>query len=289
MGKKIITVSTEVNVSLEKAWEIWIDPIHVLHWYHASDDWFTTYAENDLRVGGKFLNRMAARDGSMEFDFWGIYTWVQVSEKLAIMLGDDRRMEVRFAHENGKTTVTEIFETEQTNPVEMQRLGWQAILNNFKKYVEAGERLEKLHFEIVINASVDVVFRKMLDADIWKEWTVGFNPASRFEGNWEKGSKIIFLGTDQNGETGGMVSRIRENIQNKFLSIEHVAVIHEGQEITTGPEVDDWAGALENYSFTELGNQTRLSVDTDANIKFVDYFTETWPTALNSLKAICEQ
>lgn len=135
--KTKITIETTVNEPLEKVWKIWTTPEHIMKWNNASDDWHTPTAENDLRVGGKFLSRMEAKDGSFGFDFWGIYDDVKTNERIAYTMGDDRKVEIIFKSQGNATTVTETFEAEGENPVELQQQGWQAILNNFKKYAES--------------------------------------------------------------------------------------------------------------------------------------------------------
>jgi uncharacterized protein YndB with AHSA1/START domain len=184
--------------------------------------------------------------------------------------------------------VAESFEAENVYSHDMQRAGWQSILDNFKKYVEASHQLETLNFEILIDAKPEKVYDIMFDEGHYREWTAEFSPSSRYEGSWKKGSKILFLGEDQDGNTGGMVSRIKENIPNQFVSIEHLGMIQNDREITSGPEVEGWAGALENYTFTGVNNKTLLSVEMDANQQFKSYFLETWPKALDKLKRICE-
>ncbi|MBS1657833.1 MAG: SRPBCC family protein [Bacteroidetes bacterium] len=133
------TISVEATIAapVEKVWQYWTSPEHIIHWNAASDDWHTPYAENDLRTGGKFKSRMEARDGSMGFDFEGIYSNVIVPRLIEYSLGDDRKVKVEFSAEGNVTQVTEKFDVEQINSVELQRTGWQAILNNFKKYVES--------------------------------------------------------------------------------------------------------------------------------------------------------
>ena len=131
-----ITISATVNAPVEKVWKYWTTPDDVMKWNNASDDWHTPSAENDLRVGGSFKSRMEARDGSMGFDFGGIYDEVKPNERIAYTLGDGRKVLIVFTNEDGKTRVEESFEAEGTNPVDMQRAGWQAILDNFKKYAE---------------------------------------------------------------------------------------------------------------------------------------------------------
>ncbi|AHM59631.1 Activator of Hsp90 ATPase 1 family protein [Flammeovirgaceae bacterium 311] len=286
--KKILTVAATINAPVEKVWKLWTEPDHITKWNNASDDWHTPRAENDLREGGKFLSRMEARDGSMGFDFEGVYQEVEPYQLLTYTLLDGRQVKIKFDAQDDKTTVTESFEAENTHSLEMQQDGWQAILDNFKKYTESQPGLESLHFEIEINAPVEKVYTSMLDKELYKAWTAAFNPGSYYEGSWQKGSKILFIGTDQDGSLGGMVSRIKENIPHKFVSIEHLGVYQHGKEITSGKEVEGWAGAQENYSFQDLNGSTLLSIDMDSNEQFKGYFSETWPRALAKLKAICE-
>ena len=132
-----ITVSTTVRVPRERAWELWADPAHVVHWCFASDDWHAPRAENDLRVGSRFATRMEARDGSTGFDFGGTYTDVALHERIAYVMDDGRKVAITFADQDGGTEVTEVFDPETENPIEMQKEGWQAILGNFRKYAEA--------------------------------------------------------------------------------------------------------------------------------------------------------
>jgi uncharacterized protein YndB with AHSA1/START domain len=132
-----ITVEATVNAPVEKAWEIYTNPDHVTQWNHASDDWHSPHAENDLRPGGKFLYRMEAKDGSFGFDFGGVYDEVKPHELIAYTIGDGRKVQTIFAKEGNATKVTVTFEAENQNPVDMQRGGWQAILDNFKKHAES--------------------------------------------------------------------------------------------------------------------------------------------------------
>ena len=136
-SKTTITVETIVNAPVEKVWEYWTKPQHVTQWNHASDDWHTTYAENDFRPGGKFLSRMEAKDGSVGFDFSGVNDVIQTNEYIEYTLDDDRKVWVTFTADGHTTHVKENFEAEETNSVPMQKGGWQAILDNFKKYTEA--------------------------------------------------------------------------------------------------------------------------------------------------------
>lgn len=133
----VITVSAEINAPVEKVWNSWTSPEHIVHWNFASDDWHSPKAENDLRPGGKFNYVMAAKDGSVSFDFWGVYDEVVQNKTIKYTLGDNRKVKITFSDNGDKTTVTESFEAENENSVELQQGGWQAILNNFKKHTES--------------------------------------------------------------------------------------------------------------------------------------------------------
>ncbi len=135
-GKTPITVEVTVNAPMEKVWKAFNTPGDITKWCAASDDWHAPKAENDLRVGGRSNTRMEAKDGSFGFDFSWIYTKVNAHETLEYTLDDDRKVSVKFEDTDGGVKVTQRFETEDTNPVEMQQAGWQAILDNFKKYTE---------------------------------------------------------------------------------------------------------------------------------------------------------
>lgn len=137
MEIQTITVQTTVNASIAKVWEIWTSPEHITQWNNASDDWHTPKAENDLRTGGNFLCRMEAKDGSMGFDFAGTYDNVINNERIEYTMGDGRKVRVDFSASGDQTRVVETFEPETENGIELQRGGWQAILNNFKKYAES--------------------------------------------------------------------------------------------------------------------------------------------------------
>ncbi|HMT27804.1 MAG TPA: SRPBCC domain-containing protein [Bacteroidia bacterium] len=152
--------------------------------------------------------------------------------------------------------------------------------------------MKKLQYKIKINAPVSKVYDAMLglsEKSNYEQWTAAFNPTSTYEGQWNKGSKIRFTGTDEKGEKGGMVSEIAENIPNRYVSIRHYGLVKGDQEITEGPEVEKWANGLENYSFEEHNGSTDVTVDLDTTEDFVDYMNETYPLALQKLKENCEK
>ena len=135
-GFTSITVEATVNAPVDKVWDCWAKPEHITQWTFASPDWHAPFAENDLRKDGGFKTTMAAKDGSFSFDFEGIYTDVVEHRKISYVLGDGRTVNIMFKPQNEFTIVTETFDAETENPIEMQKDGWQSILDNFKKYVE---------------------------------------------------------------------------------------------------------------------------------------------------------
>jgi uncharacterized protein YndB with AHSA1/START domain len=137
MSTSTITIDSTITATPEKAWNYWTEPDHITKWNFASDDWFCPSAENDLVVGGKYKARMEAKDGSFGFDFEAVYDEIIEYEKIVYTIADGRKVTTTFEKLNGITKVTTTFEAESENPIEMQRDGWQAILNNFKKYVES--------------------------------------------------------------------------------------------------------------------------------------------------------
>ena len=167
-----ITVQSTIQADTQKVWDFYTQPEHIIGWNFASDDWHCPRATNDLRVGGKFSARMEAKDGSYGFDFNTLYDEVEVHEKIAYTMEDGRKAAITFSGENGATLVTVTFDAENQNDLEMQRSGWQAILDNFKKYVE----LKALRF---FEFSVDkenspIYIKRDFNASlqrVWQAWT----------------------------------------------------------------------------------------------------------------------
>ena len=138
MEKTKITVQSTIHAPITKVWNYWNEPEHIKQWNSASPDWHTPKSENDLRAGGRFTARMEAKDGSFGFDFGGVYDEVTTYEYISYTMDDGRQTSITFTNDGGnETKVVETFDAEGQNPVEMQQAGWQAILDNFKKYVES--------------------------------------------------------------------------------------------------------------------------------------------------------
>lgn len=150
--------------------------------------------------------------------------------------------------------------------------------------------MDKFKITIFINASKEKVWNTMLGKDTYEEWTKPFNPTSSFKGDWSEGSKMIFFGTDENGNNeGGMVSRIAKNDKYNFLSIEHLGIIENGIEDTTSKKAMSWAPAYENYTFTEKKGGTEVLIEQDLENQFVEMFKEMWVKALLKLKELSEE
>lgn len=152
--------------------------------------------------------------------------------------------------------------------------------------------MKKLQFKENIHAPANKVYDTMLgikNKSTYEQWTSPFNPTSTYEGTWDKGNKILFLGVDEKGEKGGMVSKIVEIIPNRFVSIQHYGILKADKEITEGPEVEKWANGFENYSFEENNGTTTVTVELDSAEEFLDYMNETYPKALDKLKELSEK
>jgi hypothetical protein len=151
--------------------------------------------------------------------------------------------------------------------------------------------MERLQFDIIINATVSEVYETMLglkSITSYQQWTAAFNPTSTYEGTWQEGSIMHFVGVDEHGVKGGVVSRIVKNEANYFVSIQHYGLIKGEEEITSGPDVEKWANGFENYSFEEVNGHTELKVFLDAHVDFAEYMQLAYPNALRKLKELCE-
>ena len=154
------------------------------------------------------------------------------------------------------------------------------------------KRMKKLQFKVSINAAANKIYDFMLGINsktTYEQWVYIFNPTSTYEGNWDKGNKMLFIGVDEKGEKGGMVSRITENIPNRIVSIQHYGLLKGDMEITEGADVEKWANGFENYTFEEKNGTTTVTVELDTTEDFIDYMKETYPKALGKLKEICEK
>ena len=152
--------------------------------------------------------------------------------------------------------------------------------------------MKRLKYKISIQKPVIIVYDVMLglsDKSTYEDWTTIFSPTSSYEGNWNTNSKMLFTSLDDKGERAGMISKILENRKNEFVSIQHYGMLQSGEEITSGPEVDPWAGGLENYHFEEENGITTISIEIDAAEEHEGYMDKLYPSALKKLKEVCER
>ncbi len=149
--------------------------------------------------------------------------------------------------------------------------------------------MQTVQFSVLINADKQTVWNAMLEDKTYREWTKEFTDGSYFEGSWMKGSEIRFLVRDDKGNLEGMFSRIKENIEHQFISIEHLGVISKGIVDTTSEQVRKWARSFENYTLTEKGGKTEVRVDMQVEEEYKTMFDDIWPKALLALKTICEK
>lgn len=287
--KTILTVTTTVNASVGRAWHFFTHPNHVVRWNAASDDWHCPQATNDLKIGSRFSYRMEARDASFAFDFEGTYNELQPLRFIAYAMDDGRRVEISFEAQGDKTTVTEQFEAEGDFPEAMQLAGWQAILDKFAAYTERAVGDNPLHFERLIAATPEKVQQLMLADQTYREWTAIFNPGSYYEGSWEQGAEIRFLGENENGQKEGMIGHITTHIPNQYVAITYAGLVEKGVDIFAGSNADGLIGGREEYRFVAREGKTLLVVDLDDPGPYAAYFAESWPRALDKLQEICER
>lgn len=150
-------------------------------------------------------------------------------------------------------------------------------------------RMEKIHIVTFINAPREKVWHAMLDDAAYRDWTSAFNPGSYYKGEWKEGSKMLFLGPDpKTGKEGGMVSMIREVRPNEFVGIDHLGLYQDGIEVTEGNEVEGWAGASENYTFSDKDGGTELAIDMEIKASERAMMEDMWKKALVRLKELAE-
>lgn len=149
--------------------------------------------------------------------------------------------------------------------------------------------MQTIKFSIAINASRQKVWNTMLEDKTYRIWTKEFSPGSYYEGSWKKGKEIRFLTRNEKGVLEGMYSHIKDNIPHQFISIEHLGIVVNGEVDTTSEQVKKWAPSFENYTFTEEGKMTTVTVEMQVEEEYKDMFNRMWPLALKELKALSEQ
>jgi len=148
--------------------------------------------------------------------------------------------------------------------------------------------METLKFKITIKADAEKVYHTMLGEETFKQWTSVFNPSSRYEGNWDKGSQLRFIGESKEGKQEGMIGIVRENTPFRFVSVEYIGLVDGDKELYEGPGIEEWINTFENYTFEENNGETVVTVDIDMNDEMIEYFKVHYPKALEKLKEISE-
>ena len=151
--------------------------------------------------------------------------------------------------------------------------------------------MQKLKFIQEIQAPASKVYETMLglkDKSTYEAWTALFNPTSSYEGNWAQGEKILFIGYDENGKKGGMIAQVEEHVPAQRISLRHYGILDGDEEVTSGEQIENWAGAHEDYTFENRNGNTTVIVEVDVNDEYLDYFEDTYPKALLKLKELCE-
>ncbi|MBS9525816.1 SRPBCC domain-containing protein [Litoribacter alkaliphilus] len=284
----LVKLTVSIKAPLSQVWGSWTSAEHIVNWNFASEDWHCPKAKLELRSGGEFSYHMAAKDGSQAFDFKGEFEEVVPMQMIKFHLDDGRKVQVHFKQMKDHVEIVEEFEAESSHSIEMQRQGWQAILENFKVYTESLSKLHRLHFDVQIEAPAQAVYEIMLAPDTYREWTAAFHPGSYYKGKWEVGETLYFIGPDAEGRESGMVAKVTKAKPGEIVGVEMLGMLDKGVEVTEGPEIETWKGAVEEYRFEERDSATTVRVTVDTIGEYKAYFEETWPKALQILKTICE-
>ncbi len=282
-----ITVSVRIPVDLPTVWRLWNDVHAIRQWYHASEDWHTPRATHDLEQGKSFSYRMEAKDGTEGFDMQGKFISVIPQKFISYVMEDGRLVEISFKEQDNETVIEERLDPENINSEDLQRTGWQRILNNFSTYVLKQQELVPFQFQKFISAEPMAVYDVMIHPTKYTQWTAPFCPGSYFEGSWEKGAHIKFVGPEKDGQAGGMLGHILENTPGKFISIKYDGSFEGDKEKPFISET--WKDATENYIFERTDGGTNLKVDLQAPLEYADFFNTSWPQALQRLKVLIEE
>jgi uncharacterized protein YndB with AHSA1/START domain len=288
MSTAPISVSVRLQLPPQMVWKLWNDPAQMVRWNAASDDWHTPVADNDLRVGGKLQTRMEARDGSFGFDFEAVYEVVDAPNRLVYRLGDGRGVELDLRAEGEETVLTQRFEPEKEFPVELQQQGWQAILDNFKRWAEAYRGVTAVHFAQEVRMAPSALAELMLQELPYRYWTAVFDPSSHYVGDWKEGSTVDFLCDLPDGRQRGTRALVANFRPGQYIRLVHQGLVEGDTFINSGAEAEAWLGLNEIYSFSPREYGCLLTVDVDVPEKYADYLTTQWPLALARIRELAE-
>ncbi len=320
MSKIILT--TTINATPEQCYNSYLDPQDNKRWNTAGFGWTVGFTKIDAKVGGSFAVEYKYAVGKYDFILGGVYTKLvqnrliryDMPQNMAEFKVNARKVEVGFEDNNvvsekaprqsatatpqegnlnenlqmgNSTKVTITFDAEEMNSIERQEQGWQAILNNFKTFVErkSNPNNAALNKSVVINSSAEKVWNAIVDNENYKLWTAQFCAGSYYEGEMTYDSKIRFLSPNKSG----LSSVVRVCIPNFQISFEHLGFIKDGVEDLDNPEFSGWKGARETYTLREENGKTTLEIYQEMTINEPEFFDKSWDKALAIIKQIAEQ
>jgi uncharacterized protein YndB with AHSA1/START domain len=265
-------------------------------WNTAGFGWSTGEVQIDPKVGGRWFAEYKSPDGKDDFVFEGVFTEIIENQKISYKMPkdmgefevDERKAEVLFEEfEKGKTQVTITFDAEDLNSIEMQKQGWQAILDNFKTFLERKINPEnaRLILDIDINASPQKVWKTLLEKESYNIWAATFSPGSHYQGEIKYDNKVQFLGPDQSG----LISLVKVCIPEFQVSFEHLGGFKDGKEDPDSPMFLPWKGNRETYTLKSKNEITNLSIYQEMSKTEIEYFEEMWAKALEVIKKIAEE
>ena len=283
MSSDIISISVTIKSDIHTVWKSFTETKHIVNWYFASPDWHAPTAEHDFNNGGKFSIRMEAWDESFGFDYTGTYDKIVDFKEVVYTLDDGRKVDTSFMQTGDEIVVSQDFQADEGIDVEMQRMGWQGILNQLKKYVES--KTVVFEVEADINASADTVWDCLTKNEIYKKWSKAFSPNSEFKGDWDKGKHIDYIDIGKGG-TRALVEGVE---LNKFIQQRHIATITAENEIDTKSDsAKHWIGTIENYTLKDIGGAIRFTVHIECHEQFREFIESSWNTAILDFKRVCE-
>ncbi len=273
-----ITIQTIVSADKKKVWDYYTEPKHIVNWNFASDNWCCPGAENDLRIGGKYKARMEAKDKSVGFDFEAVYNEIVEGEKFTYTMEDGREVNGSFEDLDGKTKVTIIFDAEKENSEEMQKDGWQSILNQFKSYVEKQQKEIIAKASVNVDASPSQVWEALTNSERVKQYMFGAEVIS----TWKEGTPIKWKG-EWKGKTFEDKGKILKIESEQLLKYTHFSPL-------TGKE-----DKTENYHTVTIrlnaeDNQTNITLTQEGNgtEQEKEHSEKNWQMMLENLKKIVE-
>lgn len=273
-----ITIGVQIEKQVDIVWSYWTKAAHIKHWYFASEDWWVPWVEQQFEVGHKFIYRMASKDGKMGFDFTGRYTDIKANESITYVLEDDREVITTFEVIDDTVYLKQVFETEDDSSAEMQKQGWQAILNQFKGYTES----DWIRFTLQkhMETTPEVVYHYLTDNDKYMSWAHVFSDDSKFYGDWVEGGEITFV----DHRESGTVALVENIIPNELIHMKHIKLLKGDSLDETSDEALIWIGTLERYELHKSEDGVLVDVMIECHESYVGFIRDSWIEALNEIE-----